>query len=79
MQDTDPFPIQADGPGRPECSVPLWLAKLAHREYARHHDQSFDRIAERGGFGRGELVACIRGDYSHGGVIRAISDLGEAT
>lgn len=65
-KDCQPFPIQGETKNRvdyPACTVPEWLAKLAHNEYARHHRQSFARIAERGGFGRAELVALIRGDY----------------
>lgn len=37
------------------------IAKLAHEEYARHHDQSFERLHERGGFGIGEIL-CLLAD-----------------
>lgn len=74
-KDCQPFPIQGET-GRtayPACTVPEWLAKLAYNEYARHHTQSFERIAERGGFGRAELVALIRGDTE--GIQKAKEDL----
>ncbi len=68
MNDTRPFPIQADcmtqpGSVRPGPSViPWWLAEIAYKFYRlRYGDrQSLERIAERGGFGRAELVALIR-------------------
>ncbi len=80
MKDNDiqPFPIQGEMKNRsqsPSCSVPSWLARLAHREYARLHDQAFERIAERGGFSRAELVALIRGDYTNSGIGQAEADL----
>lgn len=67
--DTQPFPIQADRVDRRSlaaCSVPQWLAALAYKEYARVHgkSQTLRRLGERGGFGRAELVALLRGDYS---------------
>ena len=66
MDDTRPFPIQSDnfvrGKGRPRCSViPWWLAEIAYEYYhERNPDQTLERLAERGGFGRDELVALIR-------------------
>jgi len=77
--DTQPFPIQGELRNRrqPASFVPNWLAELAYREYASRHDQSFARIAERGGFSRAELVALIRGDYSNDSIKQAQKDLDE--
>lgn len=82
--DVAPFPIQGeygstrDRRERPACTIPHWLAELAHREYARqHHRQTLDELGARGGFGRAELVALIRGDYSSAAVGRAQDDLDE--
>ncbi len=80
-EDCHPFPIQGEtvnGMIYPACTVPEWLAKLAHDEYARQHTQSFKRIAERGGFGRAELVALIRGNYTRG-IRKAQEDLASET
>lgn len=80
MNDIQPFPIQGeleDHRRHPACSIPTWLARVAHREYARKHSQTFSRIAERGGFGRAELVALIRGDYTQSGIRQAEVDLNE--
>lgn len=75
-KDCQPFPIQGepgmDRTNHPACTVPEWLAKLAYSEYACK--QGFKRIAERGGFGRAELVALIRGDYMKG-IQKAQEDL----
>lgn len=64
MDDTRPFPIQADlGAGR--SVIPWWLAEIAYAQYVKQFgwSQSLDRLAERGGFGRGELVNLLRGDW----------------
>jgi hypothetical protein len=55
------FPIQADHTG-PATSVPWWIAEVAYQDYARRfgRDQSLERLAERGGFGRWELIDHIR-------------------
>jgi len=77
-KDCQPFPIQHNFRkriGHLACTVPEWLEKLAHKEYARHHTQSFTRIAERGGFSRAELVALIRGDYTEKGIKKAQEDM----
>ncbi len=50
----DQVPVLASD--RPIRSVPRWIAELAHEDYARHYDQSFDRLHERGGFSAGELI-----------------------
>lgn len=72
MDDTRPFPIQPGTrkrdenghlmPRPPASSIPWWLAEEAYREYARRFGstQSLERIAERGGFGREELLWLLR-------------------
>lgn len=69
--DTRPFPIQRS-PGyrddsgkiiRPGSSViPWWLAEEIYRGYVLAHGdtQSLERIAERGGFGRKEVLWFLR-------------------
>lgn len=58
------FPIMEDHP-RPRTYIPWWLAEIAYENYNCKSQQSLERIAERGGFGREELVALIRGGYQH--------------
>jgi hypothetical protein len=70
-EDIRPFPIQ-QGEGRRDergvfyypasCTIPWWLAEVAYEHYATlyDNDQSLQRIAERGGFGREELVHLLR-------------------
>ncbi len=70
LDDTRLFPIQAEGlvrkpkPYRPKASmIPWWLAEIAYRRYCEKYGrdmQSLERIAERGGFGRMELVSLLR-------------------
>jgi len=71
MDDTRPFPVQAgklrrDQTGRMTCpkrsTVPWWLAEEAYRYYAERFgaSQSLECLAERGGFGRGELLLLLR-------------------
>ncbi len=40
------------------CTVPWWLAEIAYEEYSRRYgtSQSLEQLAERGGFGRWELL-----------------------
>lgn len=70
MSDTRPFPIQAiltsDG-RRERCTIPWWLAEEAYKYYAEKYGtgQSLERLAERGGFGRWELLALLRRDLKH--------------
>ena len=69
--DTRTFPIQmgesvlADEGGRyfePPTRVPWWLAEIAYAAYSARYgdDQSLEELAERGGFGRKELVSLIQ-------------------
>ncbi|HEC65955.1 MAG TPA: hypothetical protein ENI23_11740 [bacterium] len=71
MDDTRPFPIQ-DGPsyrnleGRlvypQQSKIPWWLAEEAYIYYSAKYGkgQSLERLAERGGFGREELLLYLR-------------------
>lgn len=70
--DTRPFPIQ-QGKGRRDergamwypsnSTIPRWLAEAAYMVYSKKYgtDQSLDRLGERGGFGRAELLWLLRG------------------
>lgn len=58
MKNWRTFPIQAED-GFPPTNIPWWVAEIAHQEYAKYHDQSLERIAERGGFGWLELVLLL--------------------
>jgi len=70
MDDNRPFPIQheykrnkAGEMERHESSeIPWWLAEVAYEWYAKRYGtkQSLERLAERGGFGRSELIMLIR-------------------
>ena len=73
MDDTRPFPIQGGNSYRneegrhirPESStIPWWLAEIAYEYYSKRYgkEQSLERLAERGGFGREELVMFILGN-----------------
>ena len=71
LKDSDirPFPIQGNWASKREeheepCTVPWWLAEIAYEYYSEKCGtiQSLERLAERGGFGRAELVAFIRKD-----------------
>jgi hypothetical protein len=67
--DTRPFPIQGDtvrnpdGSKDPPSTVPWWLAEVAYKEYQRYYGghQTLERMAQRGGFGRQELLDLLRG------------------
>jgi hypothetical protein len=69
--DTRPFPIQGGDGCRDEAggvcytkssTIPWWLAEEAYRHYSKRFgvSQSLERIAERGGFGREELLLLLR-------------------
>lgn len=70
--DTRPFPIQAGTSyinhkllkriyPKPS-NIPWWLAEEAYKFYAKEFGtaQSLERMAERGGFGREELLSLLR-------------------
>ena len=59
------FPIQAEIGGRerlPATEIPWWLAEIAYEHYVELFgtQQSLERLAERGGFGREELMRLLR-------------------
>ena len=69
--DVRPFPIQGGYNYATETrvrtdksTIPWWLAEIAYAQYAKlgHGAQSIERIAERGGFGREELVKLLRNE-----------------
>jgi hypothetical protein len=75
VDDTKSFPIQAAsnwGKGKndrpltqnPPCTIPWWLAEEAYEYYSEKFgiDQSLERLAERGGFGRKELLMLLKKD-----------------
>ena len=70
-EDIRPFPIQGDLYRdiegiihKKSCTIPWWLAEIAYEYYSSLYGkgQSLERLAERGGFGRLELVRFIRKD-----------------
>lgn len=74
LNDNRPFPIQggyyrnADGTRRrpveqyESSTIPWWLAEEAYAWYAKQFgtSQTLERLAERGGFGREELLMLLR-------------------
>ncbi len=67
--DTRPFPIQGEnfqrGPAyKKRCTIPWWLAEIAYKYYSETYgnQQTLERLAERGGFGRIELIRFLRRD-----------------
>ncbi len=73
-KDDRPFPIQGgynwgrDKTDRPiihypPCTIPWWLAEEAYRIYSAKFgtSQSLERLAERGGFDRTELIWLLNG------------------
>ena len=53
--------VQRDTPIRqfPPMRLPEVILRRAHEEYAKHHNQSFERIQERGGFGLTEVIGLL--------------------
>lgn len=67
LNDNRPFPVQGELGGsrwgrREACAIPWWLAQEAYEVYSGLHGQSqtLGRLAERGGFGRDELILLLR-------------------
>jgi len=62
--DNRPFPIQAEVAingrwgRRAGCTIPWWLAEAIYEQYEKrfHTGQTLERIAERGGFCREEVL-----------------------
>ena len=72
IKDTDPFPIQQDSmrddSGRMihlhRSTIPWWLAEEAFKIYHNHWpSQSLQELADRGGFGRQELLKLLRNEF----------------
>jgi len=74
LKDDRPFPIQggsnynrskSDRPiiRYPPCTIPWWVAEEAYKVYSDKFgtQQSLERLAERGGFGREELIWLLIG------------------
>lgn len=73
-KDDRPFPIQAGTYRNPDgtirrpverylpSTIPWWLAEEAYTHYSKRYgtSQSLERLAERGGFGREELLMLLR-------------------
>ena len=73
VDDNRPFPIQMDSNWgkdkghRPVihnkfCAIPWWLAEAAYSVYVKKFgdQQSLERLSERGGFGRAELLWLLK-------------------
>lgn len=61
----DPFPVYELG--EPHGSIPWWLAEIAYKAYVKEFGgssvQTLERLAERGGFGRKELMYLLTGKW----------------
>lgn len=60
-----PVQIGTEGSYRRFSRLPEALVRLAHEEYARHHDQSFERLHERGGFGLIEIIMLLADNVNY--------------
>ena len=75
--DTRPFPIQARAKGivfLPSATIPWWLAEEAYAQYASVYGtgQTIERLGERGGFGRKELLDLLAGGTGDGSALAAV-------
>jgi len=61
--DIRPFPVNELG--EPVGHIPWWLAELAYKSYSKQYGtrQSLQRLYERGGFGRTELMYLLLGKW----------------
>ena len=61
------FPIQAEYSPKKlvATEIPWWLAEVAYKHYTQlfGSQQSLERLAERGGFGRDELLRLLRKEH----------------
>ncbi len=69
MTEERTFPIMGDYVRRTvdrakATRIPWWLAELAYRDYSKRFGtkQSLERLAERGGFSRWELISHLSGN-----------------
>ena len=76
QKDDRPFPIQGGNQWNqpksyrpvihyPPCTIPWWLAEEAYKVYSDKfgNQQSLERLAERHGFSREELVWLLKEDF----------------
>ncbi len=66
LDDNRPFPVQREGRGKEACTIPWWLAEVVYAGYSAQSPQSaklqsLERMAERGGFGREEVLVYLSG------------------
>jgi len=55
------FPIACNKTnGNIKTYIPYWLVVIAHKKYIDRHNQSIERLAERGGFSRFELLELLK-------------------
>ena len=49
----------------PRTYIPWWLAEKAYEVYVKRYGdcQTLERIAERGGFGRNELLELLKNEF----------------
>jgi hypothetical protein len=62
--DVRPFPVHELG--EPPGFIPWWLAEIAYKAYIKefgNNSQSLERLYERGGFGRRELMYLLTGKW----------------
>ncbi len=60
MHDSDiPMGIVQSQDTRYSIRLPEAILRRAHEEYAKHHDQTFERIQERGSFGLTEIIELL--------------------
>ena len=57
ITDGETVPMQTHGRIEPRISADI--ARMAHDEYAKHYDQTFERLHQRGGFGVEEIIALL--------------------
>jgi hypothetical protein len=55
------FPIMGNKKdGHIKTYIPYWLVVIAHKKYIDRYNQSIERLAERGGFSRFELLQLLK-------------------
>ncbi len=64
VDDERPCPVQDHDTGNKLRAIPWGLAEILYPAYG--HDQTLERLAERGGFGRSELGMLAADCYSRG-------------
>ena len=54
-----PMGVVQSQDSRYSLTLPEAILRRAHEEYAKHHNQTFERIQERGGFGLTEVIGLL--------------------